>query len=164
MSNTKTFKLKEAAREFQAGQSVGFGMSFGIKCQHPKTKEDVWTNYKVVLFSKAAGQIDFYRSAFVAGAVVSVSAEKEIIDSYEGQNGTSHSIELLNARLESIHTLDQGQPAQQQRPQQRPAQQQPQQTWNQPSQPQAPRQPQQQGAYNTNQPQQFDNFDDDINF
>ena len=167
MSNTKTFKLKEAAREFQAGQSVGFGMSFGIKCQHPKTKEEVWTNYKVVLFSNSAGQIDFYRTALVAGAVVSVSAEKEIIDSYEGQNGVSHSIELLNARLESIHTLDQGQvPQQQNRPQQQPRQPQqaPQQSWKQPQQrPQAPQQPARQGAYNANQPQSaqgFDDFDD----
>ena len=154
MSNTKTFKLKEAPREFQAGESTGFGFSFGVKYRDRQTGQDEWTNYKTVVFAKPGPQLDFYRNAFQAGTIITVSAEKEKIDIYEGQNGTRITIELLNSRVESIYTAD-SQQAPQQAPQQTPQQgltPQQAQSWQQaPKQAPVPQQPVRQGAYNANQ-------------
>ena len=85
MSNTKTFKLKDDAREFQAGSSIGFGMSFGVQYYDRSTKQKEWTNYKVAIFSSNSGQIDFYRSALKSGSIVTVSTKEERIDSTKGR-------------------------------------------------------------------------------
>ena len=40
MSTTITGKLNDAASQFQAGDSTGFGVRIGVKARNPKTKED----------------------------------------------------------------------------------------------------------------------------
>lgn len=104
MATTITGKLTKAANMFQAGESTGFGIRLGVKYRDPKTKQDEWTNYSAVIFAKAAGQIQFYQSALVENSVVEVSCDQLKIDSYEGSNGTSLSIDMLNARLGYVHT------------------------------------------------------------
>lgn len=111
MATTITGKLTKAANMFQAGESTGFGIRLGVKYRDPKTKQDEWTNYSAVIFAKAAGQIQFYQSALVENSVVEVSCDQLKIDSYEGSNGTSLTIDMLNARLGYVYT-QQGAPQQ----------------------------------------------------
>lgn len=163
MATTVTGKLNKPATQFQAGDSTGFGIRLGVKFYDRETKADAYTNYEAVVFAKAPAQVQFYQNALVEGAVVEVTGDKLKIRQFQGNNGLSLSIELLDAKLGFVHAP---QPAQQQRPapQQQPQQrQQPQQGFNQPRQ--APPQgyqgqmPQQQ--YNQ---QQVPDFDQDIPF
>ena len=120
MATTKTAKLNKAANEFAAGESTGFGINFGVQYYDRQTKQKEWTNYKCVVFARAEGQINFYRSALVEGAIIEVTGMSEKIDSYEGANGTSLSIELIDATLGYVFN-PQSQPAQQPQPANRPA-------------------------------------------
>ena len=128
MSTTVTGKLNKAATQFQAGESSGFGINIGVKYYDRETKADAWTNYQAAVFAKAPAQVQFYQQALVEGAIVEVSGDKLKIRQFQGNNGLSLSIELLDAKLGAVFA-----PQGQQAPQQRPAQQ--------------PQQPQQQ-AYN----------------
>lgn len=142
MSTTITGKLNKDARVFQAGDSTGFGMSIGVKYYDRKTKSNEWTNYKVAVFAKVEGQVNFYTSSLVAGSVVEVSAQNCKIDSFQGNDGPVISIELLDAKIGFIHTSD--------------AQQAPPQTKKRPpkQRPQQPQQYQPQGAQGQGQSQQ----------
>jgi len=141
-----TGKLNQAANQFQAGESVGFGIRLGVKYRDPKTKQDEWTNYQAAIFAKSPGQIAFYQQALVEGAIVTVTAEQLKIDSFESQTGTKLTIDMLNARIGYVYNPNQ-QPAQQSAQQgyQQPQQiQQPQQGYMQPNgQPMNPQQVQQ---------------------
>jgi single-strand DNA-binding protein len=160
MSTTITGKLNKAATQFQAGESTGFGVRLGVKYYDRETKADAYTNFEAVVFAKAPVQIQFYQSALVEGAIVEVSGDKLKIRQFQGNNGLSLSIELLDAKLGAVFA-PQGQ-APQQRPTQQP-QQQPQQGYNQAPRP-APAQynqqpaPQQQSYKQAphQQPQYFD--------
>jgi single-strand DNA-binding protein len=127
MSITITGKLNEAANEFQAGESIGFGMRLGEKYYDRDTQQNEWTNYKFVIFAKKPAQINFYRDALQKGAVIEVTGKRQKIDKYEGQNGLSLSIEIIDASLGFISTdgAEAGTTqAPQSAPQQRPAPQQ----------------------------------------
>ena len=123
MSTTITGKLNKAATQFQAGESTGFGLRLGVKFYDRETKTDQWTNYEAVVFAKAPAQIQFYQSALVEGAIVEVSGDKLKIRQFQGNNGLSLSIELLDAKLGAVFA-PQGQAPQQaqQRQAQQPAQ------------------------------------------
>lgn len=136
MSTTITGKLNKPASQFQAGESTGFGLRLGVKFYDRETKTDQWTNYEAVVFAKAPAQIQFYQSALVEGAIVEVSGDKLKIRQFQGNNGLSLSIELLDAKLGAVFA-PQGQAPQQ--PQQGHAQQ--------------PAQANQQGFYNAPQGQ-----------
>jgi single-strand DNA-binding protein len=132
MSTTITGKLNKQATQFQAGESTGFGVRLGVKFYDRESKTEQWCNYEAVVFAKAPAQIQFYQSALIEGAIVEVSGDKQRIKQFQGANGLSLSIEILDARLGAVFA-PQGQAPQQ--PQQR--------------QPQAPQQqPQQQQGYN----------------
>lgn len=158
MSTTITGKLNKAATQFQAGESTGFGLRLGVKFYDRESKSDQWTNYECVVFAKAPAQVQFYQSALVEGAIVEVSGDKLKIRQFQGNNGLSLSIELLDAKLGAVFA-PQGQAPQQ--PQQRQAQQpqqQPQQGYNQAPRPaqsqynQAPQQPYNQQHFDPNMP------------
>jgi len=119
MSTTITGKLNKAANQFQAGESTGFGMRLGVQYYDRETKQKEWTNYEFVVFAKAPQQVQFYQQALIEGAVVEVTAASQKIKEFQGQNGTSLSIELIDAKLGLVHT---GQQPQQQAPQQQPQQ------------------------------------------
>jgi len=120
MSVSITGKLNKPASEFAAGESVGFGIRLGQQYYDRETKQKEWTNYEAVVFAKAQAQIDFYRQALVEGAVVEVLGKRQKIRTFEGNNGTILSIEIIDASLESVNTGGQAaqssgqQPAQQQ--------------------------------------------------
>jgi len=159
MATTVVGKLNKAATQFQAGESTGFGIRLGVKFYDREAKADAWTNFEAVIFAKAPAQVQFYQQVLVEGAVVEVSGDKLKIRQFQGQNGLSLSIELLDAKLGFVHapqsSTNQAQAQQQQRPQ---PQQQPQQSYNQPRQPQQNLQPQ------IGQPMQVPDFEDDIPF
>ncbi len=149
MATTVTGKLNKAASQFQAGDSTGFGFRFGVKYYDRETKADAWTNYEAVVFAKAPAQVKFYQEVLVEGAIVEVSGDKQKIRQFQGNNGLSLSIELLDAKLGVVFA-----PQAQQQPQQQQAQQ--------PRQ--APQQYQQQRPpVQQNHGAPID-FDDDINF
>ena len=131
MATTITGKLNKAANQFQASESVGFNINVGVRYYDRETKSDQWTNYSAVIFAKAPAQVQFYQQVLVDGAVVEVSGDKLKIRQFQGQNGLSLSIELLDAKLGFVHapqsSTNQAQAPQQQR-------QQPQQSYNQPHQ------------------------------
>lgn len=126
MSTTVTGKLNKAATQFQAGESTGFGVRLGVKYYDRETKTEQWCNYEAAVFAKAPAQVQFYQSALVEGAIIEVSGEKLKIRQFQGNNGLSLSIEILDAKLGAVFA------PQGQAPQQRPTQQpQPQQPYNQ---------------------------------
>lgn len=155
MSTTIVGKLNKAATQFQAGESTGFGIRLGVKYYDREAKADAWTNFEAVIFAKAPAQIQFYQQVLVEGAIVEVSGDKLKIRQFQGNNGLSLSIELLDAKLGFVNapqsSTNQAQQPQQQRQQ---PQQQPQQSYNQQRQPPAGYQPQ------IGQPFQAPDFDD----
>ena len=127
MATTVTFKLNKDATQFQAGESVGFGIRGGVKFYDRQTKQDDWCNYEAVIFAKQQKQVEFYQSALVSGSIVEVTGQKQRIKQFQGNNGLSLSIELLDASIGLIGTAgapqSQGQQqGYQQQPQQRPQQ------------------------------------------
>ncbi len=114
-----TGKLNKPANEFQAGESTGFGIQLGVQYYERETRSKQWTNYQVAVFAKKPEQVQFYRDALVEGAIVEVIGQQAKIRQYQGQNGLSLSIELLDARLGYIgftaQLLAQQQAPQQQR-------------------------------------------------
>ena len=154
MSTTITGKLNKAATQFQAGESTGFGLRLGVKFYDRDTKSDQWTNYEAVVFAKAPAQVQFYQQALVEGAIVEVSGDKLKIRQFQGNNGLSLSIELLDAKLGFVYapqsSTNQAQAPQQQRPQQQS---------NQAPRP-APQQYQQQQRPPMQQPAGVVDFDD----
>ena len=147
-----TGKLNKAANQFQAGESVGFGIRLGVRYYDRETKQNEYTNYEAVIFAKAPAQVQFYQQALVEGSVVEVMYTTQKIKSFDGQNGQVLSIELHDAKVGFVHTGNQ--PQQQQAPQQQynnapQRQQQPQQQYNN-----APQQNNQQQYQNNQQPQQ----------
>ena len=154
MSTTVTGKLNKAATQFQAGESTGFGLRLGVKFYDRETKAEQWTNYEAAVFAKAPAQIQFYQSALVEGAIVEVSGDKLKIRQFQGNNGLSLSIELLDAKLGAVFAPQGQAPQQPQQRQPQAPQQQPQQGYNQAPRP-APAQYNQQPAPQYGQ-QQFD--------
>ena len=163
MSTTITIKLNKDAHQFQAGDSTGFGIRGGVQYYDRETKGKEWTNYEAAIFAKAPGQVQFYMDSLRAGAVVEITAKTQKIRQFDGSNGPILSIELLEASVGYIHSLNQ-QPAQQQPPQNLQPQQ------RQAPQPQYQQQPQNLQQYNAQQPQapqqqqQTNTFEDDIPF
>lgn len=138
MATTITGKLNKAATIFQAGESTGFGLRLGVKYYDRETKADAYTNYEIAVFAKAPAQVEFYRNTLVEGAVVEVSGDKQRIKQYQGQNGLSLSIEILDAKVGFVFN-----PQAQNKPAQQPQQQYnqpPQQQFSQPQYNQAPQQ------------------------
>lgn len=181
MSTTITGKLNKAATTFQAGDSIGFGLRIGEQYYDRETKQKEWTNYEAVIFAKAGPQADFYASSLVEGSIVQVTGQQQKIKRFEGQNGLSLSIELIDAKVGYIGTVGAGQakaPAQQgysQQPAQNSYTQQPQQQGYAPATNQRPApQAQPAPAYQAPQQQQApaqnftpdldDGWDDDIPF
>ena len=112
MSTTITIKLNQAASQFAAGESTGFGIRGGVRYYDRETKTHEYTNYEAVIFAKAAGQIQFYQQSLVEGAVIEVVGKQEKIKTFDGQNGQKLSIELLDASLGMIHAPQQQAPQQ----------------------------------------------------
>jgi hypothetical protein len=110
MATTITGKLNKSANQFQAGENTGFNINVGVRYYDRETKSDQWTNYSAVIFAKAPAQIQFYQQVLVEGAVVEVSGDKLKIRQFQGQNGLSLSIELLDAKLGFVHAPQQTQP------------------------------------------------------
>jgi len=121
MATTIVGKLNKAATQFQAGESTGFGIRLGVKFFDREAKADAWTNFEAVIFAKAPAQVQFYQQVLVEGAVVEVSGDKLKIRQFQGQNGLSLSIELLDAKLGFVNAPQQA-PAQQPRQSAQPAQ------------------------------------------
>ena len=168
MATTVTFKLNKDATQFQAGEGVGFGIRGGVKYYDRQTKQDAYTNFEAVIFAKQQRQVEFYQSALVAGSIVEVTGQKLAIKQFQGNNGLSLSIELLDASIGFIGTAGAPQSqGQQQQGYQQPQQQRPQQnSYAQASggmqRPQQPQQPQQQSQPVYNEPPM--DFSDDIPF
>jgi len=146
MSATITGKLNKAATQFQAGESVGFGVRIGVKYYDRETKQNEWTNYECVIFAKAQGQVQFYQEALVEGSIIEITGKEQKIKQFQGQNGLSLSIEILNASIGFVGTTGLAVPQQQQAPQQ----QQPQNNGIIPAKPQQQQAP----GYNGGQPMQ----------
>lgn len=171
MTTVITGRLGKDASEFQVGESIGFGIRLGVKYKDRKDGQDKWTNYQAAIFAKSDSQIDFYRSVLLEGCIVSVSAEKEAIGIFNGENGVSYYIDMLNASLVYANNPNNNQAPQQ--PQSRPQQSN---YGNQPTQnqqpqyvhplapqdrsAQQPQRPAQQQRPPAHQPQ--DQFDEDI--
>ena len=151
MATTVTFKLNKDATQFQAGESVGFGIRGGVKYYDRQTKQDSYTNFEAVIFAKQQRQVEFYQSALVAGSIVEVTGQKLAIKQFQGNSGLSLSIELLDASIGFIGTAGspQSQGQQQQGYQQQPQQRQQQNSYAQASGGmQRPQQQMQQPVYN----------------
>ncbi len=102
MSVSITGKLNKAPNEFAAGESTGFGLRLGQQYYDRETQQKEWTNYECVIFARQQGQIDFYRQALVEGAIVAVSGKEQKIRSFDGNNGTVLSIEIMSATIDNV--------------------------------------------------------------
>lgn len=171
MATTVTGKLNKAASQFHAGESTGFGLRLGVKYYDRETKADAWTNFEAVVFAKAPAQVQFYQQALVEGAIVEVSGDKLKIRQFQGNNGLSLSIELLDAKLGAVFAPQGQQPQQPQQSAQQPRQAPPQYQQQQPPvQAQGFKQAPQAGYQGQMQQQSMNNpagpidFDQDIPF
>ena len=99
MGTTVTGKLNKPAQQFQAGDSVGFGIRTGVQYFDRVSKTKEWTNYKAVIFAKAPGQVKFLQDNLIEGAIVEITGDRQKIEVYDGNNGTVYSIEILDAKL-----------------------------------------------------------------
>lgn len=99
MATTITGRLNKPARQFQAGESTGFGIQLGVKYYDRDLKAENWCNYEAVLFAKAPGQVAYYQQVLVEGAVIEVSGDKQRVNVFQGANGVSCTIEILDAKL-----------------------------------------------------------------
>ncbi len=104
MAITITGKLNKAANEFQAGDSTGFGIRLGVQYYDRETESREWTNYECAVFSNNANQVDFLRNNLIKGAVIEVTGQQAKIKTFDGQQGQSHSIELIDAKLGYVHS------------------------------------------------------------
>lgn len=52
------------------------------------------------MFAKPGAQADYYRSVLVEGGIVEITGENIRVDVYQGQNGQSITLELLNAKID----------------------------------------------------------------
>ena len=110
MSHSITAKLNKAAREHAGSSGVTFFVSLGEKNYDFKQKTNVWTNYDAALFAKD-GQVDFYRSALVEGAIVQVSGTGLILDV---SNAQYPKLSVQDAKLGFVHSPEGAQALQQQ--------------------------------------------------
>ncbi|EJN1771479.1 hypothetical protein NPI95_004814, partial [Salmonella enterica] len=99
MAHSITVRLNKPAREFQAGENIGFNIRAGVQYYDRQTKKKEWTNYSAAVFAKPGSQADYYRSVLVEGGVVEITGENIKVDVYQGQNGQSITLELLNAKI-----------------------------------------------------------------
>ena len=141
MSTTVTGKLNDSAREFQAGESIGFGLRLGVQFYNRTSKQKEWTNYEGAVFSNKQNQIDFMRNNLIAGSIITLTGKTLEIKQFQSNNGLKLSIGLNDCNLDFIYNPSQA-------PQQQPAQQQQQQSYQQ----QAPQQQQQQAPAQQHRP------------
>lgn len=99
MAHSITVRLNKPAREFQAGDNIGFNIRAGVQYYDRQSKKREWTNYGAAVFAKPGAQADYYRSVLVEGGIVEITGESIKVDVYQGQNGQSITLELLNARI-----------------------------------------------------------------
>lgn len=99
MAHSITVRLNKPAREFQAGENIGFSIRAGVQYYDRQSKSREWTNYSAVVFAKPGAQADYYRSVLIEGGIVEVTGESIKVDVYQGQNGQSIALELLNAKI-----------------------------------------------------------------
>lgn len=150
MAHTVVGKLNKDATVFDTQNGTGFGVRVGVQYYDRETKQKEWTNYEAVIFANQPTQVQFYKDVLVAGSVIEIAGESLKIKQFQGQNGVSLSLGVINARLGYVHAAQQ-----QTQPQQQP------QAYAAPTQ-------QQQQAYTPQQPQQaapasYDDFDDGMN-
>jgi single-stranded DNA-binding protein len=145
------------------GDSTMFIIELAEMNKDWQTQEKSYTNYKAMFFAKTDAAKSYYHKAFAEGSFVVVQCEKLKVDTFQADSGVTYvTLNMENARLEGVLTIeDQGGMSQQ--PQQ--------QGWGQPQQPQQPQQPhqapqQQQRAQQQQQHQQQPPMDysDDIPF
>ncbi|HGM5832561.1 TPA: hypothetical protein ACKP36_000934 [Serratia marcescens] len=106
-----TVRLNKSAREFQAGDSIGFNIRAGVQYYDRQKKQKEWTNYSAAVFAKPGPQADYYRNVLVEGSVVEISGETIRVDVYDGQNGQVITLELQNARIGFVQSAsNQGKP------------------------------------------------------
>lgn len=60
MAHSITVRLNKPAREFQAGENIGFNIRAGVQYYDRQTKKKEWTNYSAVVFAKPGAQADYY--------------------------------------------------------------------------------------------------------
>lgn len=118
MAHTITVRLNKPAREFQAGDNIGFNVRAGVQYYDRQTKKKEWTNYSAAVFARPGPQADYYRQVLIEGAIIELSGESIKIDTYQGQNGQSITLELLNARIGFAYSGQQNNTSSNQQPSQ----------------------------------------------
>ena len=107
MSVSVTGKLSQAAHQFQAGDSTGYGVSLGVRFYNRETKSQEYTNYEAVIFAKPGNQAEFYAGALVKGSVIEISGSGCQIKTFQGKNGPKNSIAILDAKLGYVEIKEQ---------------------------------------------------------
>jgi single-strand DNA-binding protein len=100
MSHSVTAKLNRPANEHAGQNGITFFVGLGEKNYDFKKKTNVYTNYDAALFAKD-GQADFYRSALVEGAIVTVSGTGLILDI---SNAQYPKLQIQDAKLGFVHS------------------------------------------------------------
>lgn len=133
--HTLTGKIRKAPYTKQGQNQNGEWKMYAIELSEAikdrQSGEKSYTNYRATIFAKAGGQMQFYDSVIVEGAVVSVSCEKLKVDVRDGNDRQFITLEMVDAKITFAEAPQSNQHQQQQQiqqPKQQVKQQKPQQT------------------------------------
>ena len=106
MSVSVTSKLNRDANSFDSEKGTTFFVTLGEQNYDFKNKEKVWTNYDAGLFA-TGGQIELYKKALVAGAIIEVSGDG-LITRTDPEGKYPPKNEITNAKLGFFSSSDGG--------------------------------------------------------
>ena len=119
MSHTVSGLIRKAPHVQQGQNSNGNYTMFAFELSEfnkgIQGTEDSYTNYKVALFAKTQGAIDFHAKAIAEGSFVVINCDKLMIDEQTGNDGRVFiKLKMMNANLSDFNNPNQQSAPQQQ--------------------------------------------------
>lgn len=75
MAHSITVRLNKPAREFQAGENIGFNIRAGVQYYDRQTKRKNGQTTAPLYLPSREAQADYYRSVLVEGGIVEITGE-----------------------------------------------------------------------------------------
>lgn len=103
--HTVTGELRKEPRTFSGSNNSGRWEGFAIDLveinKDRRTGEKLYTNYQATFFAQSEKMADYLREVLVPGRAVTVSAQKLIVKTFDGQDGkTRVTLEMVDPRID----------------------------------------------------------------